>query len=78
MKIVSLGKNMKKKSYNGGGLYVEQSVAMNMSKLLDVNRKEEAKENCRNVFWTIVLPCRIIAKNEFLKRFMTGMMNIIC
>lgn len=58
---------MKKKSYNGGGLYVEQSVAMNMSKLLDVDRKEEAKENCRNVFWTIVLPCRIIAKNEFLK-----------
>lgn len=67
MKIVNLGKNMKMKSYNGGGLYVEQSVAMNMSKLLDVDRKEEAKENCRNVFWTIVLPCRTIAKNEFLK-----------
>lgn len=48
---------MKKKSYNGGGLYVEQSVAMNMSKLLDVNRKEEAKENCRNVFG--LLSCHV-------------------
>lgn len=49
------------------GHYIEQTVVMNIDKFLDPKRKEEARENCSNLFWTTIMVCRFIAKQEFLK-----------
>lgn len=47
--------------------YIEKTVVMNIKKLLDPKTKEFARQNCRDLFFTIVLVCRYIAEQEFLK-----------
>ncbi len=47
--------------------YLEQTVIMNLDKLLDPKMREFARQNCRDMFFTVVLVCRYIAEQEFLK-----------
>lgn len=49
------------------GHYVEQSVVMNLGKLASSQAKENAVETSRCLFFTVVLPSRYIAEQEFLK-----------
>lgn len=55
------------KSNNGNPHYIEKTVVMNIKKLLDPKTKEFARKNCQDLFFTIVLVCRYIAEQEFLK-----------
>lgn len=61
MNIITFKKN------SGQPHYVEQTVVMNLKKLLDPKVKEFARKNCRDLFFTIVIVCRYIAEHEFMK-----------
>lgn len=61
MNIITFKKN------SGQPHYVEQTVVMNLKKLLDPKVKEFARKNCRDLFFTIVIVCRYIAEQEFMK-----------
>lgn len=55
------------KNNSGQPHYVEQTVMMNLDKLQDPKIREFARQNCRDLFFTVVLVCRYIAEQEFLK-----------
>lgn len=61
MNIITFKKNI------GQPHYVEQTVVMNLKKLLDPKTKEFARKNSHDLFFTIVIVCRYIAEQEFMK-----------
>lgn len=49
------------------GNYVLNSILVNLPKLTDRSMLEEARCNCRKLFWTSIAPVYLIAQMEFLK-----------